>query len=157
MARPSTSMRALGLTPNCLPSIARTAATQRRNRCSACTNAAMRATPSGAEAVCVTTRPPFGDRANAATARSISPVSRTLTLIGLISKPSDCAAFWMAPNVAPAAGLPGFRMTATRVTFGAISLRISAAISASAHRQGHLRGSSISSTRRSMLASLIPK
>ena len=44
----------------------------------------------------VTIRPPFGARAKAAMARSISAASRTLT--GLTSTPSDGAAAWIAPN-----------------------------------------------------------
>src|SRR5205085_12300791 len=56
---------------------------------------------------------------------SNSPASRTLTLTGVTSKPSDCAAFWIAPNTASPAGLSELRMTATRVTLGAICLRSS--------------------------------
>ena len=44
----------------------------------------------------VTIRPPFGARAKAATARSISPASRMLT--GLTSTLSDGATAWMAAN-----------------------------------------------------------
>ena len=44
-------------------------------------------------------RPPFGPRANAATARSISPTSRRPT--GLTSTPSDAAAPWIAPTGRP--------------------------------------------------------
>jgi hypothetical protein len=44
----------------------------------------------------VTIRPPFEERAKAATARSISGASRRL--IGLTSTPSDEAADWIAPN-----------------------------------------------------------
>ncbi len=44
----------------------------------------------------VTIRPPFGERAKAATARSISPASRMLT--GLTSTLSDGATAWMTPN-----------------------------------------------------------
>ena len=54
---------------------------------------AMNASPT---ALAVTIRPPFGERAKAATARSISPASRMLT--GLTSTPSDGATAWMAPN-----------------------------------------------------------
>ena len=49
-----------------------------------------------ADALAVTIRPPFGWRANAAMARSISDVSRTL--IGLTSTPSDGATDWMTAN-----------------------------------------------------------
>ena len=44
----------------------------------------------------VTIRPPFGERAKAATARSISSASRTLT--GFTSTLSDGATAWMTPN-----------------------------------------------------------
>ena len=49
-----------------------------------------------ANALAVTIRPPFGARANAVTARSISPASRTL--IGLTSIPNDGATDWMTAN-----------------------------------------------------------
>ena len=56
----------------------------------------------GRNALGVTIRPPFGARANAATARSISAASRTST--GLTSIPSDGATAWIAANwPAPAA------------------------------------------------------
>src|SRR5260370_15071658 len=45
-----------------------------------------------------TTRPPFVERAKAATARSISLASRTL--IGLTSTPTDDATAWMLANLA---------------------------------------------------------
>ena len=54
---------------------------------------AMNASPT---ALAVTIRPPFGERAKAATARSISPASRTLT--GFTSTLSDGATAWMAAN-----------------------------------------------------------
>ena len=60
-----------------------------------------------ANALAVTIRPPFGERAKAATARSISPASRTLT--GLTSTPSDGATAWMTANwpiPAAMAGIP---------------------------------------------------
>ena len=47
-------------------------------------------------ALAVTMRPPFAERAKVATTRSISPVSRTLT--GFTSIPSEGAAVWMAPH-----------------------------------------------------------
>ena len=65
-------------------------------------------------------RPPFGERAKAATARSISPASRTLT--GLTSTLSDGATAWMTPNWPVPEPWAGSRRTATRVTPGAISL-----------------------------------
>src|SRR5262245_23012245 len=65
-------------------------------------------------------RPPFGERAKAATARSISPVSRTLT--ALTSTRTAGAAAWMAPHWPVPWGLAGSRRTAARVTPGAISL-----------------------------------
>ena len=68
----------------------------------------------------VTIRPPLPDRANAATPRSISPASRTLT--GVRSTPSDCATDWIALNWPMPAAEVGSRRTATRVTFGAICL-----------------------------------
>ena len=73
-----------------------------------------------ADALPVKIRPPFGERANAATARSISLASRML--IGLTSIPSDGATIWMAPNWAFPEGLPVSRKTAARVTLGAICL-----------------------------------
>ena len=56
----------------------------------------------------------------AAIARSISLASRTL--IGLNSTPTDDAAVWTAPNTPIPAKSVGSRMTAARVTLGAISL-----------------------------------
>ena len=67
-----------------------------------------------------TIRPPFDPRANAATARSISGASRTLT--GLNSTPNDGATDWIAPNWPLPAVMSGSRRTAARVTRGAISL-----------------------------------
>ena len=64
--------------------------------------------------------PPFAARANVATARSISPASRTL--IGLTSILSDGAMAWIAPNWPMPAVVAASRSTATRVTPGAISL-----------------------------------
>ena len=64
----------------------------------------------------VTIRPPFGERAKAATARSISPASRTL--IGLTSTLSDGATAWMTANWPIPEGCAGSRRTATRVTLG---------------------------------------
>ena len=58
------------------------------------------------------------ERAKAATARSISPASRTL--IGLTSTPSDGATAWMAANWPIPAAMAGSRRTAARVTPGAI-------------------------------------
>ena len=69
-------------------------------------------------ALAVTIRPPFAERANAVTARSISPASRTST--GLNSTPNDGATAWMAPNWPVPAGMAGSRRTAARVTPGAI-------------------------------------
>ena len=73
-----------------------------------------------ADALAVTIRPPFGERANAAMARSISPASRTL--IGLTSTLSDGATAWMTPNWPVPEARAGSRRTATRVTPGAICL-----------------------------------
>src|SRR5215831_11678018 len=73
-----------------------------------------------ANALPVTISPPFEDRAKAATARSISPASRTLT--GVNSTPNAGAADWIAPNWPVPADIPASRMTATRVTPGAICL-----------------------------------
>ena len=69
-------------------------------------------------------------RANAATARSISPASRTS--IGLNSTPSEGAADWMAPNWPIPAAMAGSRSTAARVTAGAISLSSSSHFAADA-------------------------
>src|SRR6516165_3507585 len=65
-------------------------------------------------------RPPFGERAKAVMPRSISSASRTPTGVGSI--PSDGATVWIAANPPEPAGTEGSRMTATRVTRGAISL-----------------------------------
>jgi hypothetical protein len=65
-------------------------------------------------------KPPFGSRAKAAIACSISDVSRTST--GLISTLNEGATAWMAPSWPDPAGVIGLRMTAARVTPGAISL-----------------------------------
>ena len=59
-------------------------------------------------------------RAKAATARSISAASRTLT--GLTSTPNDGATDWIAPNWPIPAVMAGSRRTAARVTPGAICL-----------------------------------
>ena len=56
-------------------------------------------------ALAVTIRPPFGARANAATARSISPASRTS--IGLTSTPSDGATAWIAAELADPVAVGG--------------------------------------------------
>src|SRR5262249_36160914 len=65
-------------------------------------------------------RPPLGLPTKAATARSISPASRTS--IGFNSTPNDGATAWMAPSwPLPEACLES-RNTATRVRPGAISL-----------------------------------
>ena len=58
-----------------------------------------------ANALAVTIRPPFEERANAATARSISAASRTL--IGLTSTPSDGATDWITANWPIPAGYGG--------------------------------------------------
>src|SRR5262249_3494010 len=68
----------------------------------------------------VTTRPPFGERAKAAIARSISPGSRTLT--GLTSTPTDGATDWMTANWPIPDVRAASRRTAARVTAGAICL-----------------------------------
>src|SRR6185436_11863160 len=72
------------------------------------------------DGLAVTTKPPFGIPAKAATARSISGASRTST--GLNSTPSDGATAWMAPNCPIPEAMAGSRRTAARVTPGAISL-----------------------------------
>src|SRR6516165_9080099 len=64
-----------------------------------------------------TIRPPFGGRANAATERSISAVSSCM-LTRVASTLSDGAIAWMTLNWA--LGLAASRMTAARVTPGAI-------------------------------------
>src|SRR5262245_46170695 len=73
-----------------------------------------------ANALTVTIRPPFEERAKAVTARSISPASRTFT--GLTSTPSGGAADWIAPNWPVPPVRTGSRRIATRVTPGAICL-----------------------------------
>src|SRR3979409_191467 len=66
-------------------------------------------------------RPPFAERAKVATARSISPVSRTLT--GFTSIPNEGAAVWMAPHwpmpedMAGEAGTPRRRWPPCRSPF----------------------------------------
>src|SRR5262245_48833870 len=67
-----------------------------------------------------TIKPPFGERAKAVTPRSISPPSRTTS--GLNSTPNDDAADWITANMPIPAGLAASRMTAARVTLGAICL-----------------------------------
>src|SRR5262249_40110247 len=62
-------------------------------------------------------------RANAVTARSISPASRRSTAVNSI--PSDGATAWIAPNCPIPEATAGSRSTATRVTRGAISLSTS--------------------------------
>src|SRR5262245_58912863 len=64
-----------------------------------------------ASALDVVIRPPFGVRANAAIARSISLASRGL--IAINSNPSDDAAPWIAPNWPVPPAILGSRMTAT--------------------------------------------
>src|SRR5262249_2531088 len=64
----------------------------------------------------VTIRPPFEERANAVTARSISPASRTPR--GRTSTPNDGATDWMAPHWPSPAAKPGSRMTAAPLTGG---------------------------------------
>ncbi len=68
----------------------------------------------------VTIMPPLPERANAATFRSISSVSRTFT--GVSSTPRDCAANRTAANCPMPAAEVGSRSTKARVTFGAICL-----------------------------------
>src|SRR5262249_53758351 len=65
--------------------------------------------------------PPFGCRAKAAMARSISSVA-TRVLIEVNSTPDDDAADWIAPHCPLPAGFAGSRSTATRFTPGAICL-----------------------------------
>ena len=65
-------------------------------------------------------RPPFGTRANSATARSRSRRSRKL--IGVVCIPSVAAAVWMALHCPMPAVVVELRATATRVTRGANSL-----------------------------------
>src|SRR5215831_17772604 len=64
--------------------------------------------------------PPFGERAKAAIARSISPASSMLT--GLNSTPNDGATDCSAPHWPVPEAIAASRMTAARVTRGAISL-----------------------------------
>ena len=59
-----------------------------------------------------TIKPPFGERANSVTARSISVPSRTS--IGLTSTPNSGPTAWMAPNCPLPEGKLGSRMTAAR-------------------------------------------
>src|SRR2546423_9494982 len=68
----------------------------------------------------VVIRPPFGERAKAATARSISPASRML--IGFTSTLSDGATAWMAANSLVPEPWVASRRIAARVTLGAICL-----------------------------------
>src|SRR5262249_41999897 len=72
----------------------------------------------------VTITPPFPERANAATLRSISSVSRTFN--GVSSTPRDCATDLIAPNCPMPAAVAGSRNTNARVRLGAISLSNSA-------------------------------
>ena len=72
-----------------------------------------------AEALAVTTIPPFGTRANAASAPSICVLSRTS--IGTTSRLNDAAADWIAPNRPIPADMAGSRTIATLATPGAIS------------------------------------
>src|SRR5262245_54935734 len=66
--------------------------------------------------------PPFGSRANAITSCSISPES-CVSIGRVVSRPINGAAVWIAPNWPIPAGTAESRMTATRCTLGAISLR----------------------------------
>src|SRR5262249_3579209 len=68
----------------------------------------------------VTIKPLFGEPAKVATPRSISLPSRTTT--ELTCTPWDGATDWIAANWPIPAGLVASRMTAARVTPGAISL-----------------------------------
>src|SRR5262249_38994598 len=68
----------------------------------------------------VTITPLFGNRANSATPRSISPALRTP--IGVNSTPRDGATDWMAPHWPVPPGSAASRMIAARVTPGASSL-----------------------------------
>src|SRR5262249_4520650 len=67
-----------------------------------------------------TIMPPPDACANVASARSISPASRTST--GRSSTPSDGVSAWIAPNWPGPAAMLESRRTATRVTRGATSL-----------------------------------
>ena len=82
--------------------------------------------------------PPFEARAKAAMARSISAASRTP--IGTASTPSDGATDWMAPNRPIPADKVGSRMTATRVTPGAISLSSSSHLPPMPYSRSETRG-----------------
>src|SRR5262245_3210862 len=64
--------------------------------------------------------PPFGERAKAASARSITPAS--LTLSGVNSTPSDGATDWMAPSCPLPEAKPRSRRIAARITLGESSL-----------------------------------
>jgi ABC transporter substrate binding protein len=68
----------------------------------------------------VTTKPPPSERAKAATARSISAASRTLT--GRTSTPNEGATAWIAANWPGPADMAGSRMTATRLTASALAV-----------------------------------
>jgi hypothetical protein len=74
-------------------------------------------------ALAVTIRPPLPKRAKAV--NSTLHLARVAHIDGLTSTPSDGAADWMAPNMPIPAVIAGSRMTAARVTAGAISLRSS--------------------------------
>jgi hypothetical protein len=65
-------------------------------------------------------RPPFAERANAVIPRSISSAPRTPT--GVNSTPNVGATVWIAASPPEPAGTAGSRITATRITRGAISL-----------------------------------
>ena len=73
-----------------------------------------------ANALAATIRPPFGEPANAVTARSISPASRKL--ITVTSTPSAGATDCMTAYWPIELATKGSRRTAVRVTLGAISL-----------------------------------
>jgi hypothetical protein len=68
----------------------------------------------------VTIKPPFDERANAVTARSISSASRTPT--GHTSTPNDGAAAWITANWPIPEAMSGSRSTATRFSWGEMSL-----------------------------------
>ena len=70
-------------------------------------------------ALAVTIRPPLGERANAVTARSISPA--LAQLIGLSSTPNDGATAWIAANW-PIPADAGSRSTPSARHPGATSL-----------------------------------
>jgi len=74
-----------------------------------------------ADVFAVTIRPPFGARANAATARSISPASPMLT--GVASTLSEVATAWMTPYWMAEEPWEASRRTATRVTLGVAIFR----------------------------------